>query len=71
VDFQRFSEEVPVLLVNDKQSCLRASESPGLRRFIVWLLKNFWFPILIIILAQLGKKYSWANEVHTKLKKLK
>lgn len=42
-----------------------------MRKFAVWVLKNFWFPILILILAQLGKKYPWANEVHTKLKKFK
>lgn len=42
-----------------------------MRKLVIWILKRFWFPILILILAQLGKKYTWASEVHTKLKKLK
>jgi hypothetical protein len=42
-----------------------------LKRFVVWGLKNFWFPILLLILAALGKRCTWANEVHTKLKKFK
>lgn len=40
-----------------------------MRKLVIWILKRFWFPILILLLAQLGKKYTWANEVHTKLKK--
>jgi len=40
-----------------------------LRRLLVWVLKRFWFPILILILAQLGKKYTWANQAHEKLRK--
>lgn len=42
-----------------------------MRRFLIWLIKNFWFPILILILAQLGKKYTWASEAHSKLKKFR
>jgi len=42
-----------------------------MRRIIFWALKNFWFPILIFALAQLGKRYRWAADFHAKLSKLK
>ncbi|BDS49574.1 hypothetical protein RKAS3_11510 [Rhodoluna sp. KAS3] len=25
-----------------------------------WILKRFWFPILLIVLSLLGRKYPWA-----------
>ena len=42
-----------------------------MRRVIFWALKNFWFPILIFALAQLGKKYRWAADFHAKLNKFR
>ena len=39
-------------------------------RKLIWrLLKAFWFPILLIALRLLGKKYPWAVKTHTALKK--
>jgi hypothetical protein len=42
-----------------------------MKGFITWLLRKFWFPILLLILAALAKKYPWAKEAHAKLKKLR
>jgi len=42
-----------------------------MRRVIFWALKNFWFPILIFALAQLGKRYRWATDFHAKLNKFR
>ena len=42
-----------------------------MRRIIVWALKNFWFPILVFALAQLGKWYKWASDFHAKINKFK
>jgi hypothetical protein len=25
-----------------------------------WILKRFWFPILLVVLSLLGRKYPWA-----------
>jgi hypothetical protein len=30
-----------------------------------WILKRFWFPILMIVLSLLGRKYPWAAKTHT------
>jgi hypothetical protein len=29
-----------------------------------WILKRFWFPILMIVLGLLGRKYPWAAKAH-------
>lgn len=42
-----------------------------MKKFLIWVIKNFWFPILLLILGLLAKKYPWAGEVHTKLKKFR
>ncbi len=42
-----------------------------MRRIIVWAHKNFWFPILVFALAQLGKRYKWASDFHAKINKFK
>ncbi len=41
-----------------------------MKKLVLWVIKNFWFPILLLILALLGRKYPWAADVHGKLKKL-
>jgi hypothetical protein len=39
-------------------------------RKLLWrLLKTFWFPILLIVLRLLGRKYPWAKNTHAVLKK--
>jgi hypothetical protein len=35
-----------------------------------WILKRFWFPILMIILGLLGRKYPWAAKTHTVISKV-
>lgn len=42
-----------------------------MRRFLWQVLKKFWFPILLIVLRLLGKKYPWADKTHTVLRKVK
>lgn len=42
-----------------------------MRKFLVWLIKNFWFPILLLILGLLARKYPWAQKAHTELKKFR
>ena len=42
-----------------------------MRRIIFWALKNFWFPILVFALAQLGKRYRWAADFHAKINNFK
>ena len=42
-----------------------------MRRLVIWVLKTFWFPILLFVLAKLSDRYPWANTAHTKLKKFK
>jgi hypothetical protein len=34
-----------------------------------WILKKFWFPILLIVLHYLAKKYPWAAKLRDTLKK--
>ena len=36
-----------------------------------WILKRFWFPILLIVLGSLGRRYPWAAKAHTTIKKFK
>jgi len=38
---------------------------------VIWILRRFWFPILVFALSRLGRKYPWAAKVHTTIKKLK
>lgn len=38
---------------------------------VVWILRRFWFPILVFALSRLGRKYPWAAKAHTKIKRLK
>jgi hypothetical protein len=40
-------------------------------KLIVWVLKNFWFPILIFVLSKLAEKYVWAEKAHRTLKRFK
>lgn len=42
-----------------------------MRKLIVPLFKKFWFPILLIVLRLLGRKYPWAKHTHTVLRKVK
>lgn len=32
-------------------------------KIFVWVLKRFWFPILIVILGALSSKYPWAMKL--------
>ena len=36
-----------------------------------WILKRFWFPILVFILGRLGRKYDWAAKTHSVVKKVR
>lgn len=36
-------------------------------KLIKWILKRFWFPILLIILGRLGKTKPWAAKAHSLL----
>lgn len=38
---------------------------------VKWLLKLFWFPILLFTLGRVGKKHEWAAKTHRTLKRLK
>jgi hypothetical protein len=38
---------------------------------VIWVLKRFWFPILVFALSMLGRKYPWAAQAHTTIKRLK
>ncbi len=40
-------------------------------KFIVKILKRYWFPILVIVLKLLGKKYPRAAKAHKLITKLK
>jgi hypothetical protein len=40
-------------------------------KIFLWVLKKFWFPILIAILGAMSSKYPWAEKFHTTLKKFK
>ncbi len=33
-------------------------------KLIRWILKRFWFPILLIVLSRLGKKHECAAKTH-------
>ncbi len=35
-----------------------------------WILKKFWFPILLIVLKALSKKYSWAAKAYNAITKV-
>jgi hypothetical protein len=35
-----------------------------------WILKKFWFPILLVVLHFLSKKYPWAAKLKGILQKL-
>jgi hypothetical protein len=36
-----------------------------------WILKRFWFPILVFALGRLAGKYEWAAKTHKTLKTFK
>ncbi len=42
-----------------------------MKKLVVWVFKNFWFPLLLLILGLLARKYPWAEKVHTELKKFR
>jgi hypothetical protein len=35
-----------------------------------WILKKFWFPILLIVLKMLSKKYPWAGKAYNGITKV-
>lgn len=35
-----------------------------------WILKKFWFPILLIVLKLLSKKYPWAGKTYNAITKV-
>lgn len=35
-----------------------------------WILKKFWFPILLIVLKFLSKKYPWAAKAYNAIMKI-
>ena len=35
-----------------------------------WILKKFWFPILLIALKMLSKKYPWAGKAYNGIVKV-
>jgi len=43
---------------------------PSTRRALKFAGK-FWFPILLIVLRMLGRKYPWADKTHQVLKKVR
>lgn len=42
-----------------------------MRKVVLWIIRNFWFPILVAILGSLAKKHPWAAKAHVALKKVK
>ena len=36
-----------------------------------WVLKKFWFPILVFALGRLAGKYQWAAKTHKTLRAIK
>jgi hypothetical protein len=40
-------------------------------KIFLWVMKNFWFPILVAILGLFSSKYPWAQKIHTALKNVK
>ena len=41
-----------------------------MRNVVFWIVKKFWFPILVAILGFLAKKHTWAAKAHVALKKV-
>ena len=39
-------------------------------KLIKWILKRFWFPILLIILGRLGRTRPWAAKAHSFMAKI-
>jgi len=35
-----------------------------------WILKKFWFPILLIVLKKLSRKYPWAGKTYNAITKV-
>lgn len=35
-----------------------------------WILKKFWFPILLIVLKMLSKRYPWAGKAYNAITKV-
>jgi hypothetical protein len=35
-----------------------------------WILKKFWFPIVLIVLKMLRKKYPWAGKTYNAITKV-
>jgi hypothetical protein len=35
-----------------------------------WILKKFWFPILLIVLKLMSKKYPWAGKAYNAITKV-
>ena len=42
-----------------------------MNRVVLWILKRFWFPILIAILGAMASKFPLAGKLHTTLKKIR
>ena len=40
-------------------------------KIVIWVLKRFWFPILIAILGSIADKSPALKKIHTALKKFK
>ena len=40
-------------------------------KLVIWILKRFWFPILLFVIGQLGKQNEKAAKLHKTLKKLR
>ncbi len=40
-------------------------------KIVMWVLKRFWFPILIAILGSIADKSPTLKKIHTALKKFK
>jgi uncharacterized membrane protein YoaK (UPF0700 family) len=38
---------------------------------VVWILRRFWFPILVFVLGRLGRKHEWAAQAHATVKRVK
>ena len=41
-----------------------------MKNVVFWIVKKFWFPILVAILGSLAKKHTWAAKAHVALKKV-
>jgi len=40
-------------------------------KIVIWVLKRFWFPILIAIIGSMADKSPTLKKIHTTLKKFK